>query len=488
MVKIAWKVINGYGPYAYLQKSVKTDGKVTSKHIAYLGAMGKKGLIPGKNTTVPPSANFEGGRLMVPFVGEETADDLKPGALAVVESLKSQVGAGLAKKDIVVPGKGKAASAQAAKSAPQKKGKKGEGKVAPNNTDTVPDVVPTAPAAHVQTKGPAVAPNQPSAMDKPGKGPAVAPNQPSAMDKPGKGPAVAPNQPSATDKPGKGPAVAPNQPLAMDKPGKGPAKADQALGAKLDVALKTETPPLDEDCEPLLSEAWTKGYDQGIAEVQQLGAAAATGDADLVDATAHLIAAKHTANPSIAESLKSQMQAISEGKGPGAVAPDTDAVSAAAPQWTQLSGPQGSTPGGLYGDQEGQKFYIKKPKSLQHVQNELLAQDLYKLAGVDVLESMETELEGAPAIASGWLDMTGSGTNPKGLPGTKEGFVTDAWLANWDSVGVGSTKYDNILDHVGKAVRVDLGGALLFRGTGGPKGGKFGRRRDRARGPPRSQH
>ena len=38
MVKVAWKTINGYGPYAYLQKSVKSGGKVTSKHIAYLGA------------------------------------------------------------------------------------------------------------------------------------------------------------------------------------------------------------------------------------------------------------------------------------------------------------------------------------------------------------------------------------------------------------------------------------------------------------------
>ena len=39
MVNIAWKSIKGYGPYAYLQHSVKgQDGAVTSKHLAYPGS------------------------------------------------------------------------------------------------------------------------------------------------------------------------------------------------------------------------------------------------------------------------------------------------------------------------------------------------------------------------------------------------------------------------------------------------------------------
>jgi len=41
MTKVAWKTISGYGPYAYLQESVWLGGgKVTSKHIAYLGKLG----------------------------------------------------------------------------------------------------------------------------------------------------------------------------------------------------------------------------------------------------------------------------------------------------------------------------------------------------------------------------------------------------------------------------------------------------------------
>ncbi len=94
---------------------------------------------------------------------------------------------------------------------------------------------------------------------------------------------------------------------------------------------------------------------------------------------------------------------------------------------------------------------------------------------MDVLDAKETELDGKPCIASKFIkSLSCTGINPKDIPGTTEGFAADAWLANWDSVGVGSTKYDNICPLNGQAYRVDTGGALLYRGTGGPKGAKFG--------------
>ena len=146
-----------------------------------------------------------------------------------------------------------------------------------------------------------------------------------------------------------------------------------------------------------------------------------------------------------------------------------------APTWTKLEDKKGSTPGGVYQDELGVKYYVKCPATRRHTRNELLAQTLYKLAGVNVLTAKGTELDGQHCVASEWKEtLTGSGTNPKDLPGTKEGFVTDAWLANWDSVGVGVTKYDNILNDDGKAIRVDTGGTLLYRGTGGAKGDGFG--------------
>ena len=145
------------------------------------------------------------------------------------------------------------------------------------------------------------------------------------------------------------------------------------------------------------------------------------------------------------------------------------------PQWVKIGEQLGSTPGALYQDAAGAKHYVKWPESDKHVKNELLAMDLYRLAGVTVPETFATTVDGKFSLASKYIEgITGSGTNPKDLVGTKEGFVADAWLANWDVVGVGSTKYDNILGLDGQAYRMDAGGALLYRGTGGPKGDKFG--------------
>ena len=105
MVKVAWKTINGYGPYAYLQKSVKSGGKVTSKHIAYLGAagVGKDGiaLVPGKNFNAPAAEDFPGGRLRIPLVGDETEGKLKPKQKAAVEYMEKQAKAGVPTSKII---------------------------------------------------------------------------------------------------------------------------------------------------------------------------------------------------------------------------------------------------------------------------------------------------------------------------------------------------------------------------------------------------
>ena len=106
MVKVAWKTINGYGPYAYLQKSVRSGGKVTSKHIAYLGkaGLGKDGiaLVPGKNFNAPAAKGFPGGRLKIPLVGDETEGKLKPKQKAAVEYMEEQAMASVATKDIIM--------------------------------------------------------------------------------------------------------------------------------------------------------------------------------------------------------------------------------------------------------------------------------------------------------------------------------------------------------------------------------------------------
>ena len=307
MVKVAWKVVNGYGPYAYVQKSVKVGNKVKSVHIGYLGKAGTNDVIPGKHINVPPMKDFKGGRLLVPQVGEDTAQGLQPGPLSLVTHLEEQVKKGVPKSKInLTPPK--TAATPVAKAAPKKK--------------------------------------------------------------------------TASPKPAK----------AEDAPAAAPTAAKQEAVASLAATLKAK-----------------------------LGATV-------------------------------QVQ-----------------------EWKKVGPQLGSTKGGLYENEKGARYYIKCPATEDHVANELLARDLYQLVGVRTLEGHPTVMEGEPCLATRWEEgLMGSGENPKDLKGTKEGFVADAWLANWDSVGVGSSKYDNILGYKGQAYRVDTGGALLYRGTGGPKGVAFG--------------
>ena len=89
MPNIAWKTINGYGPYAYLQHSVKVgQGHVNSMHIAYLG---KVGVIATPGQTVTIRANMVtgtadvvakaqiGAKVLVPGIGKKLIAGLKPG-------------------------------------------------------------------------------------------------------------------------------------------------------------------------------------------------------------------------------------------------------------------------------------------------------------------------------------------------------------------------------------------------------------------------
>ena len=49
-------------------------------------------------------------------------------------------------------------------------------------------------------------------------------------------------------------------------------------------------------------------------------------------------------------------------------------------------------------------------------------------------------------------------------PDVRAGFLADAWLANWDVVGLAA---DNIVTGPGKkAYRIDVGGSLIFRAQG----------------------
>ena len=139
----------------------------------------------------------------------------------------------------------------------------------------------------------------------------------------------------------------------------------------------------------------------------------------------------------------------------------------------KLEGKKGSNEGGLFLDKStGQKWYIKTPESMDQAINEVTANALYRLGGINVPETLYIEVNGQFGIASKWVDgiVKGSPAELAKAGGAMEGFAMDAWLCNWDVVGL---SYDNLLIQGGRAIRIDNGGALIYKAMGTSKGNLF---------------
>ncbi|MBN3804816.1 NUDIX hydrolase [Paraburkholderia sp. Ac-20336] len=142
--------------------------------------------------------------------------------------------------------------------------------------------------------------------------------------------------------------------------------------------------------------------------------------------------------------------------------------------WPQVGKQAGSNKGGRFVDGIGTEWYVKSSQSEDFSRNEWLAAELYRAANVLVPQLAMVTRGNQPAIASRIMGKLR--TNPAALqsgkvPGAHSGFAADVWLANWDVVGL---EYDNLLlDAAGRAVRVDVGGSLIFRAMGGLKGDRF---------------
>jgi hypothetical protein len=143
------------------------------------------------------------------------------------------------------------------------------------------------------------------------------------------------------------------------------------------------------------------------------------------------------------------------------------------------TGPQlGSNEGGFYEDPDGNRYYVKTPKSDLHAQNEALASALYRALGIDAAEIYIGSADDgkkktySPDIPESKADLDEKLNDTEYISKLQEGFAVDAWLANWDVAGL---VFDNVMsDGDGNPVRVDPGGALLFRAMGSPKGSLFG--------------
>jgi hypothetical protein len=143
-----------------------------------------------------------------------------------------------------------------------------------------------------------------------------------------------------------------------------------------------------------------------------------------------------------------------------------------ASDWTFAGGQAGSTPGGLFNDERGQRWYVKTPPSDDHADNEIVANRLYRLAGSRVPQLERVGFRGRVAVASARVDGITLG-DALALPASRAAaelcldFAVDAWLANRDVLGA---ELDNVIvGRDGAVVRIDQGGALNYRAQGAVK-------------------
>ncbi len=140
----------------------------------------------------------------------------------------------------------------------------------------------------------------------------------------------------------------------------------------------------------------------------------------------------------------------------------------------KIGGKKGSNEGGVYTNKDGtgDQYYIKTPKTKDHVQNELTAAALYKLAGVNTMDYVPVEGGEHVATIMKPLDKDNvSKFNADERNEAQRDFAVHAWLANWDAAGTGG---DNQVVVGGKVATVDTGGSLKYRAQGEPKGDAFG--------------
>jgi hypothetical protein len=146
--------------------------------------------------------------------------------------------------------------------------------------------------------------------------------------------------------------------------------------------------------------------------------------------------------------------------------------------WTKTAGPAGSNPGGFYTNPAtGEQIYMKFQQTGLHGDNERLASALYNAAGIESTVTLPGTFDGKPVTYSHIItgskgDLTSHLNDKPYLEKIQRGFAMDALLANWDVVGNGQ---NNIMsDGSGNPIRVDPGGALLFRAQGKKKDSAFG--------------
>lgn len=141
----------------------------------------------------------------------------------------------------------------------------------------------------------------------------------------------------------------------------------------------------------------------------------------------------------------------------------------------RVGGFLGSHPAGLYEDAQGRRWYVKTVESPDHARNEWLAAQLYALAGAPTLHYRRCR---APdQVATAWQTLQRSRLSQFSeaeRAQARHWLGVHAWLANWDAAGFEGDN-QGVADD-GTVLTLDVGGALLYRAQGDPKGAAFGTR------------
>ncbi len=137
---------------------------------------------------------------------------------------------------------------------------------------------------------------------------------------------------------------------------------------------------------------------------------------------------------------------------------------------SKISERLGSNPGGWYEDRKtGKRLYLKFYENPDQARAEFIANAIYEKLGIRVPHATLLEIDGKLAHASEEIAdaQPTYREDQKTNPDVLNGFVADAYLGNWDVVGL---NYDNIVKSPDNAChRIDNGGSLVFRAQGGRK-------------------
>ena len=156
----------------------------------------------------------------------------------------------------------------------------------------------------------------------------------------------------------------------------------------------------------------------------------------------------------------------------------------------------GGSTGAYVAEVGGKKYVVKEYKgNTNQVKNEYLANSLYNEFSLyqspaaqsrPAPKSVIGEIKGGQALFSPFVkDMTTlEAADPDNYEdyqieethnAIKLNFVLDAWLANWDVIGLTEDNIGiSVQGGVPLVTRLDNGGALLYRAQGAPKGNAFG--------------